>query len=89
MKKAIKALLIFIPLFATGHFIVPVLAQAPAPVAHGVQNDLPRPYQTQRDWGELPPGMEWAAVTAVEPSPDGQFIYVVASLSGQFLRWAQ
>ncbi|OGT72724.1 MAG: hypothetical protein A3H44_06425 [Gammaproteobacteria bacterium RIFCSPLOWO2_02_FULL_57_10] len=46
-------------------------------MAHGVRNDLPRPYVTQRDWGELPTGVSWAAVTAVEPSPDGQFIYVV------------
>lgn len=57
------------------------MADAPAlqaePVAHGVRNDLPRPYETQRDWGELPEGMVWAAVTAVEPSPDGRFIYVV------------
>ena len=40
------------------------------------QNDLPQPYQTTRDWGELPPGMKWAAVTAVEPAPDGS-IYVI------------
>lgn len=53
------------------------LAQSPAAVAHGVRNDLPRPYTTERDWGELPPGVEWAAVTAVEPTVDGQFIYVV------------
>lgn len=53
-------------------------AQTPEPVVHGVRNDLPRPYVTQRDWGELPAGTAaWAAVTAVEPSPDGQFIYVV------------
>lgn len=46
--------------------------------AHGVRNNLPRPYETQRDWGELPSGTEaWAAVTAVEPSPDGRYIYVV------------
>lgn len=52
-------------------------AQDVAAVAHGVRNDLPRPYVTGRDWGELPPGTNWAAVTAVEPSPDGRFIYVV------------
>jgi sugar lactone lactonase YvrE len=46
-------------------------------VAHGVRNDLPRPYETQRDWGELPQDSNWAAVTAVEPSPDGRFIYVI------------
>src|SRR5262245_11518866 len=41
-----------------------------------VRNDLPQPYRTTRDWGELPPGVKWAAVTAVEPSPDGS-IYVI------------
>jgi len=40
------------------------------------RNDLPQPYATQRDWGALAPGMKWAAVTAVEPAPDGT-IYVV------------
>jgi DNA-binding beta-propeller fold protein YncE len=40
------------------------------------RNDLPQPYRTTRDWGELPPGVKWAAVTAVEPSPDGT-IYVI------------
>ncbi len=54
-----------------------VYAQSTADVAHGVRNDLPRPYATERDWGELPEGTAWAAVTAVEPSPDGRFIYVI------------
>jgi len=40
------------------------------------RNDLPQPYKTARDWGQLPPGVVWAAVTAVEPSPDGS-IYVI------------
>jgi len=40
------------------------------------RNDLPQPYRTTRDWGELPAGVKWAAVTAVEPAPDGA-IYVV------------
>jgi len=40
------------------------------------RNDLPQPYKTSRDWGELPPGMKWPAVTAVEPAPDGS-IFVV------------
>ncbi len=53
-------------------------AQAPADMVHGVRNDLPRPYETHRDWGELPSNTAaWAAVTAVEPSPDGQYVYVV------------
>lgn len=40
------------------------------------QNDLPQLYRTTRDWGQLPPGVKWAAVTAVEPAPDGT-LYVV------------
>ena len=53
-------------------------AQNTSPVAHGVRNDLPQPYVTQRDWGNLPRGTDaWAAVTAVEPSPKGDFIYVI------------
>jgi DNA-binding beta-propeller fold protein YncE len=47
------------------------LAQSVAP-----RNDLPQPYRTTRDWGELPPGVKWAAVTAVEAAPDGS-IYVI------------
>jgi hypothetical protein len=52
---------------------------APAAVAQrpeAPRNDLPQPYRTTRDWGELPAGVKWAAVTAVEPAPDGT-IYVV------------
>src|SRR5580765_5167486 len=42
------------------------------------RNDLPQPYRTTRDWGNLPPSMtKWPAVTAVEPAPDGT-VYVVA-----------
>jgi NHL repeat-containing protein len=45
--------------------------------AHTPVNDLPTPYRTTRDWGELPPSMKaWPAVTAVEPAPDGT-VYVV------------
>ena len=40
------------------------------------RNDLPQPYRTTRDWGRLPAGTPWAAVTAVEPAPDGS-IFVV------------
>ena len=49
-----------------------VLAQS----SSAPRNDLPQPYKTTRDWGQLPPGVKWAAVTAVEPAPDGT-IYVV------------
>jgi hypothetical protein len=48
----------------------------PGPTAGQVRNDLPQPYRTARDWGELPSGVKWAAVTAVEPAPNGT-IYVV------------
>ena len=51
------------------------VASVPA-VVHGVRNDLPQPYRTIRDWAQPPSGSPWAAVTAVEPSPDGS-IYVV------------
>jgi len=44
---------------------------APQPI-----NDLPNPYRTVRDWGKPPGGVPWAAVTAVEVSPDGS-IYVI------------
>src|SRR5687768_11430650 len=44
--------------------------------ADAPRNDLAQPYKTVRDWGELPAGMKWAAVTAVEPAPDGS-IYVI------------
>ena len=40
------------------------------------RNDLPQSYRTTRDWGQLPAGVKWAAVTAIEPAPDGS-IYVI------------
>ena len=55
-----------------------VVAALP-PLAHAQstpRNDLPQPYRTTRDWGQLPPGVKWAAVTAIEPAPDGT-IFVV------------
>ena len=46
-----------------------IFSQSAEPMAHGVRNDLPRPYETQRDWGTLPAGTEaWAAVAGVEHS---------------------
>ena len=59
--------------------IVPLAAQSGGPfdVAQGrPRNDLPQPYRTTRDWGALPAGMKWAAVTAIEPAPDGS-LYVI------------
>jgi sugar lactone lactonase YvrE len=54
-----------------GVVVVAAFAQQSAP-----RNDLPQPYRTTRDWGQLPAGVKWAAVTAVEVAPDGT-IYVV------------
>ena len=63
---------------ATSFLLTIIRAHSAESSAHGVRNDLPRPYSTQRNWGSLPEGTEeWAAVTAVEPSPDGEFIYVI------------
>ena len=59
--------------FAIASLSGAVSAQTP----HAPRHDLPQPYRTMRDWGQLPAGTKWAAVTAVEPSPDGRFIYVV------------
>ncbi len=47
-----------------------------AAIAATPRNDLPQPYRTTRDWGQLPPGVKWAAVTAIEPAPGG-VLYVV------------
>jgi DNA-binding beta-propeller fold protein YncE len=55
---------------------IALMTSASAQRATAPRNDLPQPYRTTRDWGELPPGVKWAAVTAVEPAPDGT-IYVV------------
>ena len=57
---------------------ITVLAAVPAVARQRSQprNDLPQPYTTTRTWGELPAGVKWAAVTAIEPAPDGT-IYVV------------
>jgi DNA-binding beta-propeller fold protein YncE len=41
------------------------------------RNDLPQPYRTTRDWGQLPSGTaKWAAVTSIEAAPDGG-VYVI------------
>ena len=48
-----------------------LIAQVTGAVPAQARNDLPQPYRTTRDWGELPAGVKWAAVTAIEPAPDG------------------
>ena len=57
--------------FATASLTIALAAQSGTP-----RNDLPQPYRTTRDWGRLPAGVKWAAVTAIEPAPDGS-IYVI------------
>jgi DNA-binding beta-propeller fold protein YncE len=47
-----------------------------AQTQNGPSNDLPQTYRTTREWGQLPPGVKWAAVTAIEPAPDGT-LYVI------------
>ncbi|HMD50442.1 MAG TPA: hypothetical protein VKG79_15130, partial [Bryobacteraceae bacterium] len=51
-------------------------ASAFAQVDQKPRNDLPQPYRTLRDWAQLPAGLKWAAVTGVEPAPDGS-VYVI------------
>ena len=66
-----RRLIMFISI-AAASFMGAALAQSlVAP-----RNDLPQPYRTTRDWGELPAGVKWAAVTAVETARDGT-IYVI------------
>ena len=63
------------PLTVLGVAVFFSIAAAPQS-ADTPRNDLPQPYRTTRDWGQLPAGMKWAAVTAVESAADGT-IYVV------------
>ena len=52
------------------------ISSAFAQTSSDPRNDLPQPYRTTRDWGELPTGMKWAAVTSIEAAADGS-IYVI------------
>ena len=71
------------------HFVVTIVKITPATPAQAApavtpragggapRNDLPQPYRTTRDWGQLPSSMtKWPAVTAVEVARDGT-VYVV------------
>lgn len=63
----------FAALCALAGLVAPVGAQS----GQGPSNELPQPYRTTRDWGQLPPSMsKWPAVTAVEVASDGT-IYVI------------
>jgi DNA-binding beta-propeller fold protein YncE len=63
----------WIPGVAVAAWLTTAAAAQPQNTA---KNDLPQPYRTTRDWGQLPPGVKWAAVTAIEPAPDGT-LYVI------------
>src|SRR5262249_11337205 len=52
--------------------VTSAVAQTSSPPRH----DLPQPYRTPRDGGELPAGMKWAAVTSIEAAADGS-IFVI------------
>ena len=48
-------------------------------VADGVVqpvNNLPNPYETQRDWGSLPDSRPWGSVSALEVDRDGRHLWV-------------
>jgi sugar lactone lactonase YvrE len=40
-------------------------------------NYLPNPYETVRNWGELPDGRAWGSVPAVDIDPDGVSLWVL------------
>src|SRR5688572_22225235 len=56
--------------------VVAVSTLALAQSSSAPRNDLPQPYKTARDWGQLRPDVKWAALTAVELAPVGSF-YVI------------
>ena len=39
-------------------------------------NDAPNPYRTISDYFKLPAGRTWGSTSAIDISPDGQFIWV-------------
>ena len=39
-------------------------------------NDRPNPYQTIRNWGQLPPGRTWGSTAAVDIDRDGKSVWV-------------
>jgi sugar lactone lactonase YvrE len=60
------------PTFPAGQYPVNL-----PPVSHlGARNDLPNPYESGVDWGELPAGRKWGSSASVTTSPDGR-IWVV------------
>ena len=63
--------------WSVGLLGVMALGLAAAAQTPGPNNDLPQPYRTTRDWGQLPPSIpKWPAVSAVEVAANGT-IFVV------------
>ena len=51
------------------------MAETGKPAAHAGQqpvNNLPNPYETQRNFGSLPDGRSWGSVSAVDIDVDGE-----------------
>ncbi len=40
-------------------------------------NYLPNPYETVRNWGELPDGLPWGSIPALQIDPDGYSLWVM------------
>ena len=60
------------PVFPAGQYPVGL-----PPVSHlGAPNNLPNPYQSGVDWGQLPAGRKWGSTASVTTAPDGT-IWVV------------
>lgn len=44
-------------------------------------NNLPNPYETIRNWGNLPAGRAWGSTTALQVAPDGRSLWVAERCS--------
>ena len=54
------------PIFPPGQYPV----KLPAKSLLGAPNDLPNPYQSGIEFGQLPPGRKWGATASVWTAPD-------------------
>lgn len=72
---------LFLPLVLLSLISAPALAQrgAVGPEEHAkvkpINDELPNPYKTVRDWGKLPDGRKWGSVSAVHVDIDGKHIW--------------
>jgi hypothetical protein len=49
-----------------------VSAQAPSLLMKPLNDELPNPYRSLRDWAELPNGMTWPAITGILEDSGGR-----------------